>query len=372
MALTAAQLNRTTLMRQSLVTRASTSVAEAVAQVVALQAQEPMSPYLALWNRIEGFDAGDLDAAFADAVVIKAPLMRITLHAVLAVDYPAFHEAMLPTLRAARLNDRRFRETGFTVDEADALVPGLVGFANRLRTKDEMLGHLEAALGAEVPQHLWWALRTYAPLAHGPTGGPWSFGRSPSYVAAPSGDPSKDALGNLARRYLSGFGPASIADIAQFTLRRRSEIRKVLGRCGDVEEREGPDGQSLFDLSGAAVSSGDSQVPPRLLGMWDSVLLAYADRSRIIPEDLRRVVIRQNGDVLPAVLVDGYVHGVWRPRGGGVEARVFREVSAADWASLTTEAAGLVRLWARRRPTYGRYDHWWGKLPRGETRLLAV
>ncbi len=34
-------------------------------RLVALQAQAAPSPYLALWNRLDGFDPADLDAAFA-------------------------------------------------------------------------------------------------------------------------------------------------------------------------------------------------------------------------------------------------------------------------------------------------------------------
>ncbi len=57
--------------------------------------------------------------------------------------------------------------------------------------------------------------------------------------------------------------------------------------------------------------------------MWDHVLLAYADRSRVIPPDYRKLVTRSNGDVLPTLLVDGYVAGVWRPVEGGIEATAF-------------------------------------------------
>ena len=56
------------------------------------------------------------------------------------------------------------------------------------------------------------------------------------------------------------------------------------------------------------------------MAMWDSTLLAYSDRSRIIPPDYRTLVMRNNGDVLPTLLVDGYVAGVWRPVEGGIEA----------------------------------------------------
>jgi len=54
---------------------------------------------------------------------------------------------------------------------------------------------------------------------HAPTGGPWAFGPRPSYLAAPFSDLDGDtgpSIRYLIRRYLEGFGPASVADIAQF------------------------------------------------------------------------------------------------------------------------------------------------------------
>ena len=52
-ALTPRQLNRATLDRQLLLRRRTMDVTDAVRRVLALQAQEPASPYLALWNRID-------------------------------------------------------------------------------------------------------------------------------------------------------------------------------------------------------------------------------------------------------------------------------------------------------------------------------
>ena len=54
--ITARELNRATLARQLLLERAALSVADAMWRVVALQAQQPASPYVALWSRLAGFD----------------------------------------------------------------------------------------------------------------------------------------------------------------------------------------------------------------------------------------------------------------------------------------------------------------------------
>src|SRR5215217_7627422 len=131
MRLTARRLNRATLDRQLLLRRERLPVVEAVRRVVGLQAQEPASPYLALWNRLDGFDPTELDAAFAAHAVVKATLMRITLHAVVAEDYPAFHNAMRFALRASRLNDDRYRSTGLSTADVDALLPHLLELAAR-------------------------------------------------------------------------------------------------------------------------------------------------------------------------------------------------------------------------------------------------
>ena len=107
--------------RQLLLGRERCGVADAVGRVVALQAQDAASPYLALWNRIEAFDPDDLTAAYADHRVLKAPLMRITLHAVRAEDYPAFRRAMVSSLRASRVGDRRFRVIGVLASTGSGL-----------------------------------------------------------------------------------------------------------------------------------------------------------------------------------------------------------------------------------------------------------
>jgi hypothetical protein len=377
MRITAQELNRATLARQLLLRRQELDVAEGTRRVVALQAQEPASPYIALWNRLAGFDPVDLDVAFTGRTLVKATLMRITLHVVHADDHPAIHAAMQPTLRAARLGNPRFTLSGLGAADADALLPDLLEFSVRPRTAAEVQAWLAARLGVP-PKGVWWAVRSFAPLLHAPAGGPWAFGPRPSYVAAgtppPSGGTgaSDEHLRTLVLRYLQGFGPASVADVAQFALVQRSRARNALSALSDVLERlEGPDGTELFDVPGGQRPAGDTPAPPRLMAMWDSVLLAYADRSRVIPPDYRKVLIRPNGDVLPALLVDGYVAGVWRQVDGGIEATAFHRLPAEAWEGLAAEARSLTTLLADRDPrAYRRYDRWWTTLPGAEVQVF--
>lgn len=375
MPLTARRLNRATLERQLLPQRASLPVVEAVRRLVALQAQEPASPYLALWSRLAPFDPVDLDRAFAEHTVLKATAMRRTLHALHPDDYPRFHEAMQPTLRGSRLGDRRFAALGITAADADAQLPRLLAYATTPRANADMEARVRDRLGTLPSPGAWWALRTYGPFIHAPTGGPWSFGPRPSYLAAPEQRRSGDvdaSLRYLVRRYLEGFGPASVPDIARFALIERSRARAALRAMDDVVALVGPDGTELFDVPGAPMPAEDAPAPPRLLPMWDSILLAYADRVRVIPREYQRLVTRVNGDVLPTLLVDGYVAGVWRPHDGGIEVRAFHELPDDAWAGLEEEAAALVALLAPRdRNVYGRYAHWWRSMPGEQVRILG-
>ena len=386
MRITAPELNRATLARQLLLGRETLSVTDAVRRVVALQAQLPASPYVALWNRLAGFDPAELDDAFAGHRVVRAQLMRITMHAVHADDHQAFREAMEPTLRASRLGDPRFTASGLTLADADALMGGLLDFAGQPRTVAEFGAWLSGQLATPLPPLAWRMLRQYAPLWHVPAGGPWSFGSPTSATAYTAARPrpvladpvvSDLSLQTLIRRYLEGFGPASVADMARFGLVQRARAKAAVQALGgELSQLEGPDGSVLYDVPGAPRPAGHVPAPPRLMAMWDSILIAYADGGRVIPPGYRKLVTRMNGDVLPTILVDGYVAGVWRAVPEGIEATAFHPLPGFVWEGLAAEARALLPFLADREPeVYRRYHHWWDKLPGAlppdaETRLL--
>ncbi len=345
-----------------------------LAQVFAIQAQEPASPHLAMWARVAEFDAEGFDRALDDGSLVKCSAMRLTLHLLSAADHPAIRAAMLPTLRAAGLRDRRFTETGLDDDAADRFALRL---ADAARTEPigraEIDTLLEDLVGEAPPPGLWRALRYIAPLRHAADPAkPWRFARTPRFLAAEAAEVAHaDGVVTLVERYLAGFGPATRRDIAQFTLLRQPVITLALDRLGDrVVEVAGPDG-ALLDLAGASVPDDGMPMPPRLLPMWDSTLLAYADRARIIPPEHRAQVIRRNGDTLPAVLVDGRVVGIWRIVGDGVEISTFEPIESADWSGLAVEAS-LLRafLGDRDDDLYGRYRRWWSALDTVEVRVV--
>lgn len=364
-------LTHETMVRQGLSSRRPVGVVDAVRSVLALQAQEPAAPYLALWNRIEGFDANDLDRALADGAIVKASLFRFTLHAVDANDIPWVRAAMQSRARDAGYHDV-LDGVGLTAERVDELRARLStvmaephGNADMERVLSELVPE------ADDPARLWSALRVVGAFRHAPTSDPWSFDRRPAFLpctAAAHDEPA--ATAELVRRYLTAFGPATVVDMSQFTILKRSVLREVVESMADVVTVAGPDGAQLVDVHGGGPRPDTEMtaLPPRLLGMWDSVLLAYSDRARVIPDEHRPHVIRRNGDVLPTVLVDGLVRGVWRASTDAIEVRALAPLDDTTLEHLDAEARDLRRLLADREPAvFSRFGRWWDRLPDGPT-----
>ena len=75
-------------------------------------------------------------------------------------------------------------------------------------------------------------------------------------------------------------------------------------------------------------------------------MLAFADRTRVLPEQYRKTVIGMNGDVAQSFLVDGFVAGVWRAERGRVVLEPFAPLSRSAKRELEDEAGRLAAFLA--------------------------
>ena len=119
------------------------------------------------------------------------------------------------------------------------------------------------------------------------------------------------------------------------------EIQAALDRL-ELRRFRGEDGRELLDVPDAPLPDPDTPAPVRFLPKWDNALLAWADRTRILPEPYRRVVIGQNGDVAQTFLVDGLVAGTWRVADGRVVATPFAPLPPSARDALEVEAERLA------------------------------
>jgi winged helix DNA-binding protein len=144
----------------------------------------------------------------------------------------------------------------------------------------------------------------------------------------------------MLRRYLAAFGPASRRDIVAWSMMHVPEISRALDRLELVRYKD-EHGRELLDVPGAPLPDHDVPAPVRFLPKWDNVLLAFADRTRVLPEQHRKAVIRMNGDVAQTFLVDGSVAGMRRAQDGHVVVEPLGRLSRAVKAEVAGEKERL-------------------------------
>jgi hypothetical protein len=362
--ITTRELNRATLARQLLLERTRLGVVPAIERIGALHGQWAPSPYIALWSRLAGFERAKLWSAIERHTVIRARLMRGTLHLVSARDFYAYAVATQDLQRGAW--NRLQVGHGVNPRTVSALA---MAFARTPRQKDEVLAHLRArlgeVLGGPYSWLIWRFVSAHADLVSAPPGGHWQYGGTDHpYVAARhwiagGRRPSEtDALAHLVRRYLAAFGPATLADIAQFAGQVPARIRPALSAQGPALRRfRDEDGRTYFDLPRARRPDPGTTAPVRFLPRYDELLVAYEQRDRVIAALHRRAVYSNNAIIEATVLVDGTVAGTWTLARSGTAAVVqvtpFAKLGRADRAAVVSEGERLATFLAPDAKSHG-------------------
>ena len=373
--LTLRGLNRALLARQMLLRRERVPIATAVERLGALQAQWPPAPYIALWSRLHGFKVRTLEGALEERTVVKATVMRGTLHLMSASDYthyavaaPEARQRGWPTVERALVRyfggltpeTRRFTAGWRGLGDPASLHTRLLARAKTPRTRQELIETIaaEAKMPMELAKHVIWGfIATFGGLVHVPASAAWSARASGDLVSSKawlghsSFPPFNEAVLHTVRRYLAAFGPATAEDVTSWTSIRTSPIREALAQLrAELREFVDDRGRILYDLTRSPRPPGDTPAPIRFLAKWDSPLLSYSppERVRILPEAYRRTVVAKNGDVVPTVLVDGFVAARWGARVVGKRATLsivpFQRLSAGQRADVIDEGERLVRF----------------------------
>jgi hypothetical protein len=330
------ELNRTTLLRQLLLRRERLSPVRAIERLAGLQAQLASSPYLALWARLDGFERAELERVLKQRRVVKVLLMRATMHLVSARDLPYFDAAVRKTRTLVRARG--------TERPPDGLVERAVELTREQpRTRSELM----EALGIDPRTQDVQELRRYswvvalARLEQTPECAFYGFRGSPRFEPADHEHPPfAEAAAYTIKRYLSAFGPATRADVSQWS---GVPIRDLAPGLETVPLRTFRDeqGRELLDVPRAPLAPAEAPAPPRLLPRWDELLLAHKDRTRVLPDEYRKTVIHKNGDVQQTFLVDGVVAGLWKRDGAGIVLEPFAPLPRAARRELEDEAAQL-------------------------------
>ena len=331
-----------------LLERAELDAVTAIERLAGMQAQYSPSPYIGLWSRVRGFKREELEAALAAHLVYKATLMRGTLHLVSARQFDLFRLASRFPRHVWSEGPRQLAERGVDVDalredilaalDAQPLKKPELEKVFRHRIPDDLPDWVAFSVIVSVGA----AINHHEDARFGHFAGS-RYRRAPLPVADP-----EDAIRAVVTSYLAAFGPASRADLAGWLGRSVGIFSAALDSL-DLVTFQAEDGRKLVDLRDAPRPDWNVPAPVRFLPKWDNLLLAYDRRERVLPEPLRKTVIRKNGDVLSTFLVDGVVAGAWEApmRGRSIMSLTsFGSLSIKHRRAVEREAEGLL-AWLR-------------------------
>jgi len=342
-------LNRALLARQLLLRREALSASAAIERLVGMQAQAPFPPYYGLWCRLGGFDPAELSALLLAREAVRIVLMRGTVHLVSARDCLALRPVIQPFLDSWFHRNSPYGRQLAGLDLDEVLAAGRALVEEEPRTGLALGALLRERWPDRDAKSLAEAIRALVPLVQLPPRGIWGASGQAILTTAESWLGGSLATGAapdaIILRYLTAFGPATVADAQKWSglaaLRPTFErLRPQLLTFRDERGRE------LFDHPDAPRPDPECPAPARFLAEFDNVLLAHADRTRILGAVPASRFITVNGLVLGTILVDGFVGGTWRiARGPGVatlHVTPFAPLAPPDRTALAEEGARLL------------------------------
>jgi hypothetical protein len=339
--LTLREQNRATLARQMLLAREKTKALAAIERLVGLQAQWPRPPFLALWSRIEGFQREELTGLLQRREVVRATLMRCTLHLMSATDYVSLRPAIEPVLDRAMRSVLRERADGFDLEEL--IKEARAHFGQEPRSFTELRAHLLSLHPNGDERAMGYAIRTQLPLVQVPTEATWGYPATADFALAEEWLGKKlggsDATPHaLVLRYLAALGPATVSDAQAWTgLQGLREAFDALRPKLSVFK--GERGKELFDLPDAPRPPEDVAAPARFLPEFDNLIVSRTD-ARFLAAHHRSSVFLSALRVLPTFLVDGFVAGTWKLDRAKSSAALVIEPFAALSRKACEELAG--------------------------------
>jgi Winged helix DNA-binding domain len=324
------------LARQRLAAAETSDPAQVVAHFGAVQAQDYGQSLWAVGLRTAGAAAAAVEAAIERGEILRTWPMRGTIHFVPAPDA----RWMLELLAGRRIRAAAgvYRKIGLTPDvlrQAADIVAGALRGGQRAH-RAELYARLTAA-GIDCSAsphggrggHLLGYLSMTGLTCIGPHAGP-----QPTMVLldewAPRSRTPADPLAELATRYFTSHGPATVRDFGWWSGLNLGEARTAIERAGPALAAVTDDGPQYWDAAGPAPAPApDGAV---LLPAFDEYTVAYQDRATLLDRAPGRDAGPTSSDLLnPVMLLDGRAAGLWKRK----VARDRVEISLAPFGRLS-------------------------------------
>ena len=281
-----------------------------------MQAQDYPGALWAIGLRLPHATEPAIEQAIAERTIVRTWPMRGTLHFVAATDVRWMLNLMTPRIVAN--STPRLRRLGLN-EKIFARCRKLFGRAlkgDRQLTREAMMDMLERdgiSTASQRGLHIIWRLAQEGVLCFAARSGKQhSFALLDEWVTPAKHFERDAALAELARRYFTSHGPATLRDFVWWTGLKVADAKAGLDSISSELSRHSVEGAIYWmplDLPDRVVASATVHLLPG----FDEYLLGYKDRSAVLdPRHASKIVPGGNGMFLPTLVINGRVAGIWK------------------------------------------------------------
>ena len=329
----------------------------------AMQAQDYSAALWAIGLRCrEGTTAADIEDAISERRITRTWLMRGTIHFAASADIQWMLRLFAPRLlHTAMLRDQHLGLDNGTIEKTKRAFYSALKRDGKL-TRAEMYALLEKGSDPSknnLGYHMLYRAAWDGLICFGPNAGrEHTFVLLEDHLGKGTALAGEDALGELAMRYFSSRGPATIRDYVWWSGLTVKDAKAGIEKAGSALRKETITGVDHY-MSREKMRQ-DSTQAAYLLPAFDEYLVGYAERSAILagpdmqgsagkkPKEGKKTVVHSNGTFVPVVVVDGKVAGTWsrKAKGGRVT------ITVNPFMRLERNAIAAIKDEAER---YGRF-----------------
>jgi hypothetical protein len=338
------------------------SLVDVCRDVGGIQAQVMSAAELSLWTRRRQTKRDEVRAAlWTRRELVKTTSMRRTLHLLPARDFPMYIAAMRDWSMGQTQN--LLARIGASPKHIETMIDVVMNaLADGPKTQQQLIARAKekAERGMRVwLKYAWSAMRpailegliVYGP----PRGAETTFVRTDQWLQRPlvsalrrtSSLDAHEARIELARRFLTAFGPATHRDFTKWSGLPTSVTRPIFEQLSSDMVAVSVDGEASFilrrDLKSLAGARLDRSA--KLLPSFDSFLLAHSTKDHLVDPRFYKRVYRNQGWLSPVVIAGGRIVAVWfleeRAKAFTVDVQPFGALDAKVRRGLEAEAEAL-------------------------------
>lgn len=321
-----------------------------VAHLGAIQAQDYAMAKWAVACRVPGATDASVEAAIDRGEIVRTHVLRPTWHFVaardirwmLALSAPQLDRILASMYRSLGLDPPVLRRTNAIIERALA--------GGRHLTRAELMAEI-AREGIATDDlraaHIMFRAEVDALVCNGPRRGK-QFTYALLDERVPPGKPfsREEALGELAKRYFTSHGPATVADFSWWSGLNLTAARAAVAAAEPFLTAE-KIGEQTYWLPQTGFAAPAPAPNVHFLPAFDEFMVSYKDRSASLDPAFGKATITANGIFKPIIVVDGRVAGIWKRTVKKDEVRIEMQFfPGAGWPDDSALAAAAGRFGA--------------------------